>query len=145
MWQTKFVALPLPARGCRWGQRLAETAYGVLAGTEEGRLGVAENEVERADGGGAPAGVVWFRVAVGHGVDSGAVEGQAGMGAGERGGGEVRGGRHDVGADEGVFHHGGVERGVVPAGPAMARRDGAVSSSQERAGAAGQIGDAQIR
>ena len=53
------------------------------------------------------------------------------------------GGGHDVGADQGVLHHVGVQQAVVAPGPAEPCHHPAVGRGQQDAGPARQVGDAQ--
>lgn len=108
---------------------------------EEGRLFVAKGQVERTDCDAAPT--LIREIAVGHRMNAGKVECDGGVCARQHGSGEVSGGRHNVGTDEGVLNHLAVDRLVVAPRPAVANGNRAIRGAEERASAAGKIGDLQ--
>ena len=106
------------------------------------RGGVVLNQVECAQG----DGVLLFRalLSVRQGVDAGVAKGRARMHARQHGRGQVRGCRHDVGRDEGAFHHLPMQFLIVVAGSSMARGQSAVRRREQRARAASEVRHLQI-
>ena len=72
------------------------------------------------------------------------MKGDGGFDAGEGGAGDVDGGGHDVAAVEHLLHHDLVERFGVAAGAFVAGGDLLVDGGEEGAGAAGEVGDAEV-
>ena len=62
----------------------------------------------------------------------------------QRGAGDVDCRRHDVAAVEHLLHHRAVEIGGVAAGPLVPGGDLVVDRGEQRAGAAGEVPDAQL-
>ena len=81
---------------------------------------------------------------VGHGIEAGAAKGCRGFYARERGAGDVDGGRHNVAAVEHVFHHGPVQSSRIAAGPLVFSGNLLVHRREQRARAAGKVGNAQF-
>ena len=115
-----------------------------LAGGKERARLPGRGEVERADGDGARRlGAV--ADAVGHGVHARVVEDLARMHARQLCRAQVRGGGHDVGGDHRALQHGGVRLAIVAAAVAVAGEQRLVGCHQQGAGAAREVGDAQVR
>ena len=115
-----------------------------LPGGEQRPAAPRRDEVERADGD-APVALRAGPDTVGHRIDSRIVEDRLRVNAGELRGAQMRGGGHDVGGDDGAFDHPPVDRAIVAAGVAVAREDRVVGGGQQRARAAGQVGDDALR
>ena len=128
---------------------VADFVFALAAGGDaapEAVLGVGGEQGERADAGVAIAlaagGIIGGAVsAVGHGEQAFALEGDAGLGAGEHGGGEVDRAGDDVEADQAVFHHRRVEGGGVAGVEFVEQGDALVGGGEQGAGAAGEVAD----
>ena len=112
-------------------------------GKERARL-PSGGEVQRADSD-APRPLRAAADAVGHGVNARVLEHLPRMNARQLRGAQVRGGRHDVGGDHGALQHGRVYCAIVAAAVPVARQHRLVGRHQQGAGAAGEVGDAQVR
>ena len=115
-----------------------------LAGGKE-RAGLpGGDEVQGADGNAAPL-LFAAADAVGHGVDAGVGEHFAWMDAGKLRRAQMRCRRHDVRGDHRAFQHRRMDAAIVAAGAPEAGEQRMVGRHQQRAGAAGEVGDAQVR
>ena len=131
------------------GDHVADFVFALAAGGDaapEAVLRVGGEQGERADAGVAIAfaggGIVRGALpAVGHGEQAFALEGDAGLGAGEHGGGEVDRAGDDVEADQSVFHHRRVEGGWVAGVEFVEQGDALVGGGEQGAGAAGEVAD----